>query len=212
VEPAQRAERRVILHGPDPTAHVFLAYHGVEAQHPDFFPLTVMDAILSGAKSMGLFGEGINSRKSRLYQALVESEIAVSAGTSFEPTLDPGLFWLFAAHSPEIAHETLEAALVHEIERLQAGDVTEEELQRALKQTRAQFAYSRESVSAQAYWLGFSEIVADPQWLDSWTARLAAVTVADIQRVTGVYFGRNNRTVGWFVPEFSDADEAGPVA
>lgn len=148
VEPAQRAERRVILHGADPTAHVVLAFHAVEAQHADYFPLTVMDAILSGAKGMGLFGEGINSRKSRLHQALVESETAVSAGTWFEPTLDPGLFWLSAAHNPEISHLQVEAALLQEIERLQNGEIAQDELLRAHKQTRAQFAYSRESVSA----------------------------------------------------------------
>ncbi|MEX1018659.1 MAG: pitrilysin family protein [Litorilinea sp.] len=205
VEPVQRAERRVTLYGSEPTAHVLAAFHAVDARHADFFAFAVMDAILSGAKGMGLFGEGINSRKTRLHQALVETELAVSAGTWFEPTLDPGLFWLYAAHSPEVAHATVEAALFAEAARLQAGDVTTAELQRAVKQTRAQFAYSRESVSAQAYWLGFSAMLEDPAWAESWSERLAAVTLADVQRVATDCFVRTNRTVGWFVPEADDA-------
>jgi zinc protease len=38
--------------------------------------------------------------------------------------------------------------------------VSEAELAKAIKQTKAQFAYSSESVTDQGYWLGFSEIVA----------------------------------------------------
>lgn len=207
-EPPQRAERRVTLYGPDPTAHVILAFHAVAARHPDFFAFAVLDAILSGAKGMGLFGEAINSRKTRLHQALVESELAVSAGTWFEPTLDPGLFWIYASHDPDVDQATVEAALWQELERVCAGDVTPEELARAVKQTRAQFAYSRESVSAQAYWLGFGAMLDEPTWAEQWSEHLAAVTPEQIQRVARACFVRTNRTVGWFVPEPDlDAEE-----
>lgn len=212
VEPPQRVERRVILHGTDPTAHVVIAFHTVAADHADFFPLVIMDAILSGAKGMGLFGGGINSRRTRLNHALVETEIAVYAGTWFEPTLDPGLFWLNAAHSPEIPHATVEEALLREIERLQNEPAAADELARAVKQTRAQFAYGRESVSAQAYWLGFSELVADSAWLEGWDDALAQVTAADVQRVAQTYFRRENRNIGWYVPEAEQLENETPEA
>ena len=60
-------------------------------------------------------------------------------------------------------------------------------MHKAIKQTRAQFAYSSESVTDQGYWLGFSEIVADVGWFENFLDRLAAVTVEDVQRVAQAY-------------------------
>ena len=55
-EPAQTAERRVVLRGDDPTTYLLQAFHVPAATHEDFFPLVVLDSILGGAKGMGLFG------------------------------------------------------------------------------------------------------------------------------------------------------------
>ena len=57
-----------------------MAFPGPNARHPDFFPLTVLDAILGGAKGMGLFGGSSSNRSNRLYRALVDKELAVGAG------------------------------------------------------------------------------------------------------------------------------------
>ncbi len=67
-EPDQKAERRIILRGADRTAYFMQAFRGVAADHPDFFPMVVLDAVLSGAKGMGIFGGGGNSRSNRLYR------------------------------------------------------------------------------------------------------------------------------------------------
>jgi predicted Zn-dependent peptidase len=61
--------------------------------------------------------------------------------------------------------------------------------------------YSSESVTNRAYWLGFSAVVADLDWLGGWEARLAAVTSDDVQRVAAQYLTREQQTAGWYVPE-----------
>ena len=76
-----------------------------------------------------------------------------------------------------------------------------EELEKAIKQTKAQFAYSSESVTNQAYWLGFSEMIADIDWFDAWLVNLEAVTAEDVQRVSRTWFSRGKQTVGWYLPE-----------
>ena len=200
-EPEQRAERRIVLRGTDQTSYFGLAFHAPDARHPDFFALTVMDSILSGAKGMGLFGGGSSNRSNRLYRALVDKELAVGASSAFMPTIDPYVFGFSATLAQDVTHQEIEEAVWAEIERMQEEPVAAEELEKAIKQTKAQFAYSSESVTNQAYWLGFSEMIADSEWFDGWLENLEAVTAEDIQRVAQSWFGRSKQTVGWYMPE-----------
>ena len=200
-EPEQRAERRIVLRGTDMTSYFGLAFHAPDARHPDFFALTVMDSILSGAKGMGLFGGGSSNRSNRLYRALVDKELAVGVSSAFMPTIDPYVFGFSATLAQDVTHQEIEEAIWAEIERMQEEPVAAEELEKAIKQTKAQFAYSSESVTNQAYWLGFSEMIADSEWFDGWLENLEAVTAEDIQRVAQSWFGRNKQTVGWYMPE-----------
>ena len=200
-EPRQASERRVVLHGEDPTAYYIQHFHVPAAADPDFFPLIVLDSVLGGAKGMGIAGGSANNRSNRLYRALVETELAVDAGCSFGPSIDPGLFTFQATLAPGVEHAAVEAAVWAEIERVGAEGVTEAELHKAIKQTRAQFVYSSESVTNRAYWLGFSAVVTSLEWLATWAERLAAVTADDVRRVAATYFTPDQQTVGWYVPE-----------
>jgi len=200
-EDRQQAERRILLRGSDPTAYLMLAFVTPEATHPDFFPLIVMDAVLSGAKGMGLFGGGGNNRSNRLYRALVGTQLTVDASCSYRPSIDPNLFAFYATLAPDVTHQQVEDAIWVEIRKIQEEGVTITEMQKAIKQTKAQFAYSSESVTSQAYWLGFSEIIGDSDWLDNWLEQLSAVTAADVQRVAQQYFAPNKQTTGWYLPD-----------
>lgn len=217
-EDPQAAERRIVLRGSDPTAYLMLAFVTPEATHADFFPLVVMDAVLGGAKGMGLFGGGGNNRSNRLYRALVSTQLTVDVSCSYRPSIDPNLFTFYATLAPESTHQQVEEAIWTEITKIQEEGVTPAEMEKAIKQTKAQFAYSSESVTYQAYWLGFSEIMGDTSWLDNWLEKLSAVTSADVQRVAQSYFTRNKQTVGWYLPaedlteQAEDQDEATDLA
>ena len=201
VEPEQLAERRVVLRGTDPTAYLTLAFRAPAATHADFFPLIVLDAVFSGAKGLGMAGGGGNARTNRLYKALVESRLAADAGSSYRPTIDPDLFSFFVTLAPEVEHTQIESVLWGEIRKMQQDGITQQELAQAIKQTRAQFAYSADSVTYQAYWLGFAEMVTGQAWLEEWPERLAAVTLDDVQRVAQHYFAPARQVVGWYVPD-----------
>lgn len=199
-DPDQRAERRVILRGSELTSYLLLGFPAPEATHPDFFPLIVMDAVLSGAKGMGLLGGSGGSRSTRLYKALVDTQLAVGVQSSYQPTIDPDLFSFYVTLAPDATHEQVAAAIWGELTKIQAEGVTAAELEKAIKQTKAQFVYSSESVTHQAYWLGVSEVIASTEWLDDWLDKLLAVTAADVQRVAQQYFVRHKQTVGWYLP------------
>lgn len=213
-EPAQRGERRVTVEGPGSTAYIEIGYRAPQATHPDYHPLVVLETILSGAKGMSLWGGGTANRSSRLYKALVETELASDADCAISSTIDPYLFSFEATVRGGRTLQEVEAALLAEVQRVVEEPVSEGELAKAIKQTRAQFAYSSESVTDQGYWLGFSEVIADVDWFTGFMDHLAAVTVADVQRVARTYFKPSQRTVGWYVPtgEDSGAEELGSEA
>jgi zinc protease len=163
----------------------------------------VMDAVLSGAKGMGMFGGSANNRSNRLYRALVDTELCVGVGSTYRPTIDTYRFTFYATLAPGTRHRQVEETIWQEIRKIQEEGVSQAELEKAIKQTKAQFAYSSESVTNQAYWLGFSEIIASTEWLDSWLEQLTAVTTEDVQRVAQNYFAPHKQTVGWYLPEES---------
>ncbi len=208
-EPPQRGARRITVEGPGAISYLELGYHAPQAGHPDYYPMVVLDTILAGAKSMSMWGGGTANRSSRLYKALVETELASDADCALSSTVDPYLFSFSATVRPGHTLAEVESAMMAEIQRMVAEPVSEAELAKAIKQTRAQFAYSSESVTDQGYWLGFSEIVADVNWFEGFMERLATVTVADVQRVAQTYLKPQFANIGWYVPNGEDDTETG---
>lgn len=200
VEPPQRGERRVIREGDGSVAYLQMAFRAPSVHESDFYAMTVLDAALTGASGLTFFGGGLTNKSSRLYKALVTTGLATDISGSLAPTVDPFVYSLSAVvragHTPAEVEEALEAALV----RLATEPVTQVELGKAIKQAKAQFAYSSESVTGQALWMGFSEMFASYTWFENYIANLSAVTVEDVQRVVQTYLRRSNRTVGWYVP------------
>lgn len=200
-EPAQRGERRVTTTGVEPTPMLVYGYKAPAATDPDFWPLTVLDAVLGGAKGAAMFGSGGNSRTSRLYRRLVDGELAVSASSSLLATIDPYLYLVSVGALPTTDHDRLEQVLDEELARFHDEKLDESELARAKKQTRARFAMGMESMSSQGRWLGLASVIATPDWFDHYLDSVEAVTAEQVQAVAQRYLVPHQRTVGWYMPE-----------
>jgi zinc protease len=203
-EPPQHGERRVMVEGPGETAYVEVAYHVPCAADADFFPLVVLDSVLAGPSNLNLFGSGISNKTSRLYQALVDTELAAGVSGGMAATLDPFLYTLTATVRDGKTPEQVLSALDQELRRLQEEPVREEELTRAVKQARAIFAYGSETVTNQAFWMGYAEMFASYEWFETYLQKLEAVRTEDVLRVAHKYLSKRNRTVGFYLP----SDEA----
>jgi zinc protease len=199
-EPAQSGERRFTLEGPGETSYIQFAHHAQAASHPDFYPLTVLDSLLTGPSNLNMFGGGISNKTSRLYRALVEEELAVSVHGGLSATIDPFLHSITIVVRPDCSPEAVIARLEDEIKRLQNAPPPPEELARAVKQARALFAYGSESITNQAFWMGFSEMFSSYDWFTSYLDNLAAVTPEDVQRVAQTYLRPQNRIYGVYLP------------
>ncbi|MCA9872658.1 MAG: insulinase family protein, partial [Anaerolineales bacterium] len=201
-EPSQRGERRVVVNGPGDAPNLTVAYRAPAATHPDYFALTLLNAAFAGGSSLGMFGEGSSNKSSRLYKALVDTDLAVAAYGGLTPTVDPFLYAINAVVNNGHTLAEVEAALDAEIARLAAEPITQAELDKALKRAKAEFVLAGESITGQAQLLGMSEAVTgDYRWFEMVLDKLNAVTLDDIERARATYLRRQTRTVGWYEPE-----------
>ncbi len=205
-EPAQAGERRVHVEGPGETTYIQLAHRAPPAAHPDFMALTVLDSLLTGPSSLNMFGGGISNKTSRLYRLLVEGELAVSVHGGLQATIDPYLHTITIIVHPKHSPEEVLEAVNGEIRSLQAAPPPADELRRAMKQARALFAYGTDSITNQAFWLGFAEMFADYDWFTGYLENLAKVTPEDVLRAAQTYMKPQNRTVGIYLPTGNGAE------
>ena len=203
VEPEQLGERRVEVSRDGTTAYLKLAYHAPAVADPDFFPMLVLDAILTGAKGINLwssFRTPPPQRSARLYRALVERQLASSVGAGLLPTEHPFLYLVSATAIDGVPLSEVEAAATASLDEAAADGVSEREVAKAKSQLRARLVFENDSVTNLAHQLGYFQTVATLDLYKGAAARIAAVTGSDVNRVAGKYLRREHRTIGWFNP------------
>ncbi|MCA1635526.1 MAG: insulinase family protein [Acidobacteria bacterium] len=154
----------------------------------DIYPLVVLSTALSA---------GVTSR---LYQALVETELAVSVDARCDQFRDPGLFNIYATASPNVAPLRVEEVIHRELKRA-AEEATEAEVEKAKRQIAAHVAYERDGTSNVALQMSEAEAVADWRFYRDYAANISRVTTEDVRRVALAYLAEDNRTVGHFIPK-----------
>jgi zinc protease len=115
-------------------------------------------------------------------------------------TIDPYLFGISATLRPDSDPDRVESVILDQLTRLAAEPVPADELGRAVKQIRAQMAYSQQSVSSKAYLLGALAMVAPERTPESLLDAVVAVSAEDVQRAAATYLLSDRRTVGWLIP------------
>jgi zinc protease len=206
VEAPLAVEKHIDVHGPGETTYLNLAYRAPAASDPDFFVVSVLDSLLRGPSSLNMFGGGgISNKTSRLYRALVDSELAISVNGGLQATLDPYLYSINITVRPGVKPEAVIQRVDDEIARLQETRVSSEEINRAVKQARALFAYGSENITNQAFWLGYSEMFDTYRWFSEYMQRLQAVTPVQVQAAAQKYLTRSSRVIGTYIPEGSQS-------
>ena len=187
-EPPQTGPRRVVLKRPGEVGVVQIAYKAPAARHADHPALEVLAAVLSEGKT------------SRLYRALIDTGLAIEADATKGYFHDEALFQTVATLAPGTTHEQAEKVLVAEVERVRQDGITPAELERAVNQLLASIAFRRDGVAAIAGEINEAIAVGDWTCYLTLPEKLAAVTVADVQRVAKTYCDTDQSTTGWFIP------------
>jgi zinc protease len=203
VEPEQLGERRIEVAREGTTAYLKLAYHAPAVGDPDFFPMLVLDAILTGAKGINLwssFRTPPPQRSARLYRALVERRLASAVSAGLLPTEHPFLYLISATAMDGIPLEDVEAAATAALDAVASTGISERELVKAKNQLRARLVFENDSVTNLAHQLGYFQTVASVDLYQQAPHRIAAVTREEVDRVAKKYLRTDRRTVGWFKP------------
>jgi predicted Zn-dependent peptidase len=146
-------------------------------EHPDYYAMTVLNAIL---------GDGMSSR---LFLEVREQQgLAYDVSSAPMHYHDTGCFVIYAGVDPSRTAPALRAIL-DELRRLRREPVPEEELQRAREYTKGRMALRLEDTHSVASWLGGQETLRGHVLdVDDAMARFDAVTADDIRRVANTVF------------------------
>lgn len=193
---------RIEMEGPGDTIYLQLTFPCPAANDPDFFNLLVLDSLLSGPSSLAMFGGGhISNKTSRLYQLLVEKDLAVSVSGGPQATIDPYLYDILAILPPDQSVDDVLKVVDEEIARLQNKAVREEEIARAIKQAKALFAYGSENITNQAFWLGYASMFADHTWFENYISNLEKVNTETLLKTARKYLDSEHRIIGVYRPK-----------
>jgi len=203
-EPAPSGERRVTIRKEGTTSYVKLAYRAPAFEDADFFPMLVLDAVLTGAKGVNLwasFRTNPPQRSARLYRALVDSGLASSVSGALVPTEQPFLYTISMTVNEHATPGGVEAAALEALDRVGREGVTEAERGKAVNQLRARLVFDEESVTHIAHQLGYFQTIASVEACETLLPRIRAVTLDDLARVAHQYLDSASLTVGWFDPQ-----------
>ena len=214
-EPDQLGERRLTIAREGTAAYLKLGYHAPAATDPEFFPLLVLDAALSGAKGINLwasFRTPPPQRSARLYQALVNTGLASAVSGSLVPTQEPFLYTISLTATEGTSLDALEDAALAQLDRVRTEGITPHELAKAKRQLRARLVFEQDSITNIAHQLGYFETIASWRYFPSIADQIDRVTAEDVGAVAASRLTATNRTVGRFEPVPPSAASGHPQA
>ncbi len=188
-EPPQEEARRVVVRQAGWQGAVMVAWKSPQGLEADTDALDMLSAILSAGKN------------GRLYRRLTDTGLTTSAWAGISRFCDPGLAYVFARPAPDRTHEAVEAAIYETVNEIKENGITEEELQRARNQRKAQAAFSRDGSFSAAAELNEAIAAGDWKLYTTMQDRINQVTGAHIQRVAQEYFVENSCTTGYYIPD-----------
>jgi zinc protease len=190
-EPEQQGERRLVVRKFAQLPVLMTAYHVPRTNSPEFYPLQVLETVL------------LSGQSSRLYQRLVDKEqVALSVSGGWDWAFDPTLFEFSV--QPKAGADVLkvEQLFNDELERLQRGGITDQELEKSKNIRIAEFYRQMKTIDGKANTIGAYEVFfGDYRKLFSAAEGYAKVTRDEVQRVAQRYFTEKNRTTAILVPE-----------
>ena len=188
---------QIEMEGPGEAHYLEIAWRCPAASDPDFFAYTIIESLLSGPSSLNMFGSGgINNRTSRLYQSLVEEDFAASVFGDLSANIDPGVYKVFATIRPDGDPWAALKIIDEQICQITAHQLSQGEIDRAIKQASALFAYGSYNITNQGFWMGYASSFANYQWVAEYLNRLSSVSPSQVLKIAQKYLRKDQRVVG----------------
>ena len=160
---------RIVRKEDAPQSEVRIGHVGVPRTHPDYFSITVMNAVLGGLFSSRI---NLNLREAHGY--------TYGASSAFDWRREAGPFVIGTAVASDVTAAAIQETL-KEIDRMRAEPISESELSLATSYLEGVFPIRYETTAAIAAALATLTIYDLPaDWYDTYRARIGAVTVEDV--------------------------------
>jgi zinc protease len=184
-EPPQTGERRENCDVGFTIPRVVIGYHSAELGSRGDFALDLLSNILS------------NGRSSRLQCKLIqEKQLVCDVGTYNSA----GIY----ASSFGIEAELLPGTEMAEVDDLVKNGPSDAEMRKARNQISAGFCIGKQSTESIADSLAYYRTVGQPDYIEKYLSRIAAVTAEDVRWAVQTYLRPENRSVVWSVPAEED--------
>ena len=170
-------DRRQSFARPERQAALGLGWIAPPLGHPDMAAVELLAHILGG------------SRGSRLRQALRERLRLVSSIEARYAALERGGVLSITAELEPADEAHVEAAILAEVRRIEAGGVTGAEVERAITATEAERLFAQETVEGLALAYGRAELSWSLEDERRYPERLRAVTTLEVQTAARRYLG-----------------------
>lgn len=161
-----------------PQGRVFIGLRGIERDHPDFFPMLVLNDVLGGG--------GFTSRITKRVRS--DEGLAYSAGSAFLPEVwFPGEWRAsFQSKNPTVALAT--KLVFEEMERVRSQPISDEELVTSINSFVETFPRNFESKAGMLNLFVTDEWTSRPaDYWQTWREKVKSVTKEDLQRVAQAY-------------------------
>jgi zinc protease len=167
---------RIVRKDDAPQSEVRIGHVGVQRTHPDYFSITVMNAVMGG-----LFSSRINLNLREVHG------YTYGASSSFDWRREAGPFVIGTAVASDVTVPAIQETL-KEIDRMRDEPISESELSLATSYLEGVFPIRYETTAAIAAALATLAIYDLPaDWYDSYRARMGAVTVDDVLAAARAY-------------------------
>ncbi len=187
VEPIQKSKRTLTVEGNVPADALYKTYHVPGRFHPDYYAIDLLIDIIGSGQSSRLF-----------HQLVKEQEVFNSISTNGMGSIDPGLLIVSGRMNQGISLEKGEAAVDSILNKIIEEGVTEDELIKVKNQAESLLAFDEVEVMNRAMNLAFATLSGDPNLVNTESAKIQAVTTADIKRVAREIFREENASVMYY--------------
>ncbi|BCN94218.1 peptidase M16 [Thiomicrorhabdus immobilis] len=202
----QEGPRQLTLKGATKMPSILMGFHAptlvtakTDEQKKEVYALEVLSSILDGDDS------------ARLTKNLLRKEqVVASIGAGYDGTDRLTTLFIFQATPSEgVSPQKAEAAIWQEIDKLKTDLVTQDELERVLAQSEAQYVYHQDSIQSQATVLGSLVSVGLPaDTIDNWVEQLRKVTPEQVQAVAKKYLDKDKVTIATLLPNGKQAKKS----
>ena len=180
-EPRQTAARKSEVFADVPLDAFIKTWHMDARLDKGYYVMDLATEILGGGGS------------SRLFQSLVKEKQLFSGLDCYHfGSVDNGLVAIEGKLVKGVAMETAAKAVDEEIEKIQATQVTEPELQKVKNKTESVIAFEDIGVMSRANSLAMYELLGDAQLMNTELQKYHAVTVEDLQQDCKEIFRNDN--------------------